>query len=338
MLKPLFATLLFNVAVNFSFAQHLVNKVQFFTDTAMVTATLKLDVKKLIIRKDVPGQLFPATFSCKMADSLNVNDQIAVEVRGHFRRAHCYLPPLKLIYRQNPSCAFYNFKDLKLVNSCMPSRTDDQNLLKEYLTYKIYNLLTDKSFRVRLLRLSYVDSGGKRGTITEHAFLVEDVKDLASRNHCKLMKNEKIPTRSTDRNQMVLASVFEYMIGNTDWSVPENHNIRLIKPKHDQTGVPFMVPYDFDFSGLVNTDYALPDERMGLKTVRTRLYRGAPVSKDELIPVLDYYNQKKAAIYAAINGFDLLSGASKKEMTDYLDEFYATINDRGDVRSAFALQ
>jgi hypothetical protein len=335
MLRRLFTVLLFIVACNFSFAQYFINKGQFFTDTAIVGAALKLDVKKLIICKDVPGQLFPATFSCKMGDSLNVSDQIALEVRGHFRRAHCYLPPLKLIFRQNPSSAFYHFKDLKLVNSCMPSRSDDQNLLKEYLAYKIYNLLTDKSFRVRLLRLSYVDSAGKRGTVTEHAFLVEDLKDLAKRNHSKLIKNEKVPTRSTERGQMILASVFEYMIGNTDWSVPENHNIRLIKPKGDSTAVPYMVPYDFDFSGLVNTDYALPDERMGLKTVRNRLYRGAPVTSVELVPVLDYFNQKKDAIYAMINSFDLLTDASKKEMLDYLDEFYVTINNPRAVQRAF---
>ncbi len=338
MLKHLLTILLFIVAVNFSFAKRFVDKVRFLTDTSVVTSPLKLDVKKLLIRKDVPGEQFPAAFSCEIGDSLNVNDQIALEVRGHFRREHCYLPPLKLVYRQNPSNAFYNFKDLKLVNPCMPSRSDDQNLLKEYLVYKIYNLLTDKSFRVRLLQLSYVDSAGKKNTITEHAFLVEDIKDLAKRNHCKLIKNEKIPTRSTDRNQMVLASIFEYMIGNTDWSVPENHNIRLIKPKGDSTAAPCMVPYDFDFSGLVNADYALPDERMGLRTVRDRLYRGAPVRKDELTPVLDYFNQSKAAIYTTINNFDLITDTSKKEMTDYLDEFYATINSLAAVHRIFLSQ
>jgi len=94
MLKRLFTVSLLIVTVNFSFAQHFVDKVQFFTDTTMVTAVLKLDVKKLIIHKDVPGRLFPAMFSCKIGDSLNVNDEIALEVRGHFRRTNCYLPPL----------------------------------------------------------------------------------------------------------------------------------------------------------------------------------------------------------------------------------------------------
>ena len=324
--------------IHVAIAQKLVDKVQFFSDTTLVKSTLKVDVRKLMANKDLEGKLFPATFSCKMGDSLDVNDKISIQVRGHFRRSYCYLPPLKLIYKNNPSCAFYNFKDLKLVSACMPARVDDQYLLKEYLVYKIYNLLTDKSFRVRLLSMSYVDSAGRRATITEHAFLVEDVKDLAKRNSCKDMKDEKVPARSTDRNQMMLASVFEYMIGNTDWSVPGNHNIRLIKPKGDSTAVPYIVPYDFDFSGLVNTGYGAPDERLGLETVKDRLYRGLPITKDELAPVLDNFNQKKAAIYATINSFNLLTPTSKKEMTSYLDGFYLTINNPKEAQKAFAAQ
>jgi hypothetical protein len=315
-----------------------VNRDLFFCDTSTVASSLKLDVKKLLANKAEQGELFPATFTCKMGDSINVNDQIAVEVRGHFRRKYCYLPPLKLVYKQNPSCAFYNFKELKLVSSCMPTRSDDQNLLKEYLTYKIYNLLTDKSFRVRLLMMCYADSSGKRNPITQHAFVVEDVKEVAKRNTCKDVKKENIPLRFTNRNQMMLASVFEYMIGNTDWSVLGNHNMRLIKPKNDSTAMPYIVPYDFDFSGLVNTAYSAPDERLGIETVKDRLYRGLPITKDELATVLDYYNQKKAAIYALINSFDLLSSRSKKDMTSYLDGFYATINKPKEAQKAFASQ
>ena len=338
MAKRLFTALLFTTTINFAYAQGFVNKVQFFSDTSIITSALKFDIRKLIVRKDVQGQLFPATFSCKMGDSLNITDQIAIEVRGNFRRKHCYLPPLKLIYKQNPSCAFYNFKDLKLVSTCMPTRNDDQNLLKEYLVYKIYNLLTDKSFRVRLLKMGYVDRAGKRSTITQHAFFIEDIKELAKRNSCKAVKNEKIPIRSTDRNQMTLASVFEYMIGNTDWSVPGNHNIRLIQPKSDSTALPFMVPYDFDFSGLVNTAYAFPDERLGLGTVKRRMYRGAPITREELAPVLEFFNQKKTDIYAIINNFNLLTAESKKEITCYLDEFYTTINNPKDTQKAFSAE
>lgn len=338
MIKRLFSPLLLIVAVNFAYSQPFVDKVKFFCDTTLISSSLTFNVKKLISHKQEIGRLFPVRFCCKISDSLATSDQVMVEVRGHFRRGYCDLPPLKLVYKQNPSCAFYHFKDLKLVSACKPTKYDDQNLLKEYLVYKIYNLLTEKSFRVRLLSMSYVDSAGKKKTVTQHAFLVEDVKELAKRNSCKSLKNEKMPARATDRNQMLLTSIFEYMIGNTDWSVPGNHNIRLVKPVNDSAARPFMIPYDFDFSGIVSADYAVPDGRLGIQTVRDRLYRGLPVDGSELAPVLDCFIQKKAAIYAAINNFNLLTDISKKEMTSYLEEFYTTISNPENTRRAFLAQ
>jgi len=116
--------------------------------------------------KDKVGRVYPATFSCKLDDGSEINDHLLLEVRGHFRRGYCYLPPLKLIYDKNPASAFYTFKSVKLVSTCMTTWQDDQNLLKEYMIYKIYNMISDKSFRVRLLNLSYQDSSGKKKTIT----------------------------------------------------------------------------------------------------------------------------------------------------------------------------
>ncbi len=107
-----------------------------------------------------------------------------------------------------------------MVSACRATPYDDQNLLKEFIIYKIYNLITDKSFRVRLLNLSYRDSSGKKKTINQHAFIVEDIKELAKRNTCDDWTDRKFNTERTDRRQMTTVAVFEYMIGNTDWSVP----------------------------------------------------------------------------------------------------------------------
>jgi hypothetical protein len=287
---------------------------------------------------DKIGIIYPATFSCKMGDSLTINDPIQLEVRGHFRRGHCYLPPLKVIFKNDKSAAFYKLKSLKLVSNCRVSNSDDQNLLKEYLIYKIYNMITDKSFRVRLLNLTYKDSSEKKKPITQHAFLIEDVKELAKRSDCvdwTDWKGKKFGTEATDRQQMTTVAIFEYMIGNTDWSVPVNHNIRIIHSKKDSLSRPFVVPYDFDFSGLVNTNYSSPDERLGIENVRERLYRGFPRTMEELNIVLDVFNKQKPNIYALINNFDLLTPRTKKEMTLYLDEFYKTISSQYTVKDVF---
>ena len=95
------------------------------------------------------------------------------------------------------------------------------------------------------------------------------------------------------------------------------------------------MPYDFDFSGFVNTDYSAPDERMGIESVRERKYRGFPRTMEELNQVLDVFKKQKDAIYAIVNNFNLLTKASKEDITGYLDEFYKTINDKKEVESVF---
>lgn len=336
-MKPFFAALSFLIisTIGITYGQKSIDKVKFFKDTSTINATLTLNIKKMLAKKDKVGIIFPATFSCKLGDSLNINDKMEVEVRGHFRRAYCYMPPLKLIYKHNPTAAFYQLKSLKLVSSCMPSKDDEQNLLKEFIAYKIYNMITDKSFRVRLLNLSYQDSSGKKKTITEHAYLIEDIKELAKRNDCSDWTGKKFRVAATDRRQMTIAAIFEYMIGNTDWSVPANHNIKLLHNKSDSLSRPYPVPYDFDLSGLVNTDYAAPDPRLGLENVRERLYMGLQETNEELNEVFDIFNKKKANIYAIINNFNLLTPATKKDMINYLGEFFKTINNPSDVKATF---
>jgi hypothetical protein len=336
-MKSFFAalSLLIISTINFTYSQQFIYKVKFFNDTSVVNAALTLNIKKVLANKSKEGYIFPATFTCKIGDSLNVNDKISVEVRGHFRREYCYLPPLKLIYKNNPSTAFYHLKSLKLVSPCRVLWTDEQNLLKEFIVYKIYNLITDKSFRVRLLNLSYQDSSGQKKTIIEHAFLLEDIKEVAKRNDCADWSEKKFGTEATDRRQMTIVAIFEYMIGNTDWSVPVNHNIKLIHSKRDSLSRPYAVPYDFDFSGFVNTNYATPDERLGIENVKQRLYRGFPRAMEELNDVLDVFNKQKTNIYATINNFSLFTKASKKEMISYLDEFFKTINNPSTIKSTF---
>jgi len=336
-MKPFFVIFLLCVIglAKVADAQPLVDKRAFFNDTSVIQATLNANFGKLLRQKYKEGTIFPATFSCKLGDSMAINDQMAVEVRGHFRRDYCYLPPLKLQFNAVPGATLSPLKGLKLVSACRPVGMYEQYLLKEYLIYKLYNLITDKSFRVRLLNLSYQDSSGSKKTITEPAFLLEDAKDLAKRNDCKEWKKAKLPTESTDRRQMTIVAIFEYMIGNTDWSVSNDHNIKLIVSKNDTLSNPYVVPYDFDFSGLVSTNYSVPNEQLNIETVQQRLYRGFPRTMDEINGVLNIFRDKKADMYAAIKNFNLLAQYSKKEMTDYLDGFFDMINDPRQVKEVF---
>ena len=138
------------------------------------------------------------------------------------------------------------------------------------------------------------------------------------------------------RKQMTLVAIFEYMIGNTDWAVSVNHNIKLIVPVKDSTvAEPYSVPYDFDYSGLVNSDYSVPDERLEIESVKQRLYRGYPRSDKELEIALEIFMLQKSNIYETINHFELLTPKSRKTMVSYLDEFYDIIRQPNQVKSVF---
>lgn len=200
----------------------------------------------------------------------------------------------------------------------------------------MYNLLSPKSFRVRLIKMNYEDTKGKKKQMSQFAFFIEDIKAMAKRNHCKEYTKTKLTTEQTNREQMTMVAVFQYMIGNTDWAVPVLHNIRLMYPKNDSTVAPYAVPYDFDFAGLVNADYAIPSPDLPeIETVRQRLYRGFPRSMGELQAVFAVYNEQKDKIYDLINKFDLLTQSNRKDMIGYLDDFYKTINNPNEIQKVF---
>jgi len=313
-----------------------IDPIKFFETNDVLQAKLSMDYGKLIKTSAKP-EYFPATFSCKLEDTM-VSEQIRVIARGHIRKEICYLPPVKLNFHNNTSPKLYPLSSLKMVCTCFENSNGDQLLLKEYLVYKMYNLITEKSFRVRLLDLNYEDVNPKKKPFTAHAFLIESDKEMAKRSNCVELKNTRSHSEYTDRDQMTLVSIFQYMIGNTDFGVSANHNIILIQSAKDSTARPIVVPYDFDYAGIVDAYYAVPNEGLDIENVRQRLYRGYPRTEEEVKAAIAVFNKQKEKIYSLINGFDLLTEKNRKNITDYLDDFYKTINNNNLVRSIFVQQ
>ena len=312
-----------------------INSVQFFKEESILNVTIETYWTRLTKQKFNTGKIYAARFVTYLRDSPVINEGITIKVRGHFRREYCYMPPLKLSFIKSDSSVMYPLQSLKLVNTCGFSSSANQFLIKEYIAYRIYNLLTEKSFRVRLLNLQYKDSSQKKKPVIKPAFLIEDVKELANRNDCKEWKGEKQNTEATHRSQMTLVAIFQYMIGNTDWSVKAMHNIKLVQSLSNAKAKPFAIPYDFDYAGLVNTDYAIPDPLLNTASVKQRVYRGFERTMDELNEVLDLFKKQQEKIYNLINSFEQLTPASKKGMIIYLDGFYETIKDARKVQSIF---
>jgi hypothetical protein len=323
----------------FVFAQTLVvDKKNFFIDEHILEMDVVTDMKKLVgekLEKDYATNFQPATLTCRFADSTKVTEEIEIRARGKFRREECYVPSIMVNFKTPGAVIFKKLGKLKFVWPCSNAGYDEQLVLKEYLVYKIYNLLTDKSFRVRLVKLGYYDVNEKMKPRKLFGFFIEDVDDMAKRNSCEEVEPARPHTESTDKQQTTLVSLFQYMIGNTDWAVPVYQNIKLIRSKEDTLSKPFVVPYDFDYSGMVNANYAIPLPELGIESVTQRLYRGFPRTMDELKEVIQIYQLQRPAIDSLVKNFKQLESGHKKEMIKYIDDFFKIIANEKDIRYFF---
>jgi hypothetical protein len=241
------------------------------------------------------------------------------------------MPPLRLevLKGEAKKTPLAHLGRAKLVTHCRDEDRYEQYNVQEYLLYRVYALFTPLGHLARPARITYVDSArGKQET--RYGFLLEDPRQLAVRNGGKLVQTQGATSDDLDPFQTTLFAVFEYFIGNTDWSVPALHNVELVQA--NMTIYP--VPYDYDYSGVINTHYAAPDERLHIHSVRDRLYRGYCATNAELPRVLALFKEKKDAIYALYRTQAGLRPENARRALEYYDEFYRTINDPSDVRQS----
>lgn len=305
-------------------------KIKLFKDDEPLQMSITADIRAMIgEKKDTVFQ--KAVVRLRLPDSTDAEDEIEIRARGNFRREFCYFPSVMLNFKKKgEKTKLSSLGKIKMVCTCKTGNEFEQLVLKEYLTYKMFNLLTDKSFRVRLTKVNFIDAANRRKPFQYYGFLIEDVDDMAKRNDCKEYEVKNLNSELTDRQFMTLVNIFQYMIGNLDWSVPGAHNMKFVISRDSGIHRPYAIPYDFDYSGLVDAPYAVPPENIGTSTVTERVYRGYARSQQEINDVIALFKEKKTAIYALVNDFQPLEKKQKSKMISYLNEFYDTINtDRG---------
>jgi hypothetical protein len=259
---------------------------------------------------------------------------IKLKPRGNFRKEtrNCSFPPLLVDFnrkkKKSKKGVFDDQDKIKLVTHCQ----HQDYIFQEYMVYKMYNLLTDYSFKARVAQITYEDSARKRPSQTKYAFFIEDEESLAKRTKTENFKMKQTVMSAVDSLQMATVAVFEYMIGNTDWSVAFLHNIKLLAKKDH---FPLPVPYDFDHSGIVEAKYARPPEVLDLSSVRQRLYRGITYQPTVFKQVFDKFKSVKPQIYALYEGNTQLDPAYIKRTLKYLDSFYETIDDPKSLKRIF---
>lgn len=277
----------------------------------------------------VPGQLRYTD-----ADGTDVVLDLDLTSRGKSRLEQCKYPPLSinLKKKQTKSTLFAGQNKLKLVTPCRPTTEYKHYLAQEYTIYRAYNLLSEYSFRARMLEVTFRDSKGKRKDAVHAAFFIESDKEVAARLNMTKVETDAVRISQLAPEQISILTLFQYMIANTDWSARRGppsegccHNGKVIAPPNSASGW-VILPYDFDQSGIINTSYALPNERLGIRNVRQRLYRGYCRGNDRLDVTIAVFNDNRAAI-EALFGSATDQPSKNKTALKYLGRFYETIND-----------
>jgi hypothetical protein len=278
---------------------------------------------------------------------------LKINARGKSRRmaGYCTFPPLSLDFGEKATVKGTPFQGqgkLKLVTHCRGDSSHDQRIILEYLGYKLYNVVTPLSHRVRAAEVTYRNGPADKGT-TRFAFLIEDPDDIAARNNLDELEvgpNMPIRVSQLDARATARATMFEYMIGNLDWGFFDGppgedccHNAHLLAAEKAQPATATAikpVPYDFDMSGLVDAPYAGPPPGIRLDRVTQRYYRGYCFTNGELPAVIAEFKGHKAKLMAVIKEEERLNPDFKGKATRFLEGFFTALDNPEKLESEFS--
>lgn len=280
----------------------------------------------------IPGSLIDPS-----GQSIPIN----LELRGITRRTSeiCDFPPLRVDFNSPPpTSVFARQKKLKLITHCKNSASFQQYVLLEYSAYKMYNLLTPRSFRVRLANIEYREADGHPIT-SRIGYFLEELSDVAHRNGMKVAHApDRIPVDDLSPADAARYALFEHMIANHDWSMRAGpsgkdccHNADLIGVTAPGAIVP--IPYDFDYSGFVDTPYATPPAELDISDVRSRLYRGYCVHNREVLAAAQQMRAERGAILGVLGEVPGLEPGTRQKAAAYLEKFFGDIGSEADVNS-----
>lgn len=290
---------------------------------------IRTDLGSLIDHRNTDSAEQDAEFCILTANGKQVERtyQIKVSARGKYRRRICDFPPIKLDFSKSDlrKQGLSDYDDFKLVTHCQEDKSAGNDyLLREYLIYQLYQQLTPYSYRVQLLRIQYIDTQGQVSPLRRYGFLIEDTAELADRlgaTVCDTCLNPH-PSR-VDMQAENMHALFQYFISNTDFSLPMLRNLKVLTVA-DSMLLP--VAFDFDFSGMVNASYAIPNLQMGQLSLQHRIFLGLPASNEVIEANFALFRQKRETLFNTIDRFKPLNREARDEMILFLEQFYSHID------------
>lgn len=296
-----------------------------FETEEILEITLKGDVRSLF--KNTKGEALYFDFSLEYSEEPGKQLELPLRVRtrGHFRREMnmCSYPPLLLNFSKDETenTIFSGQDKLKLVMPCQ----GEKYVMREYYAYKLYNILTPRSFKVRLVRLTVEDQSEKPKEYDSFlGFLIEEEEKMAERNQMTSLDKDLVSPDAIAKDEFFRMAVFQYLIANTDWSIQYRQNIKLMSSA--EIAGPIAVPYDFDHAGIVRAPYANPAPELELASITDRRYRGYCVEEmEDFQKTFSEFIEKKEQIYGLYSESELLDEKYIKSNVKFLDAFFTTI-------------
>ncbi|MBC6993583.1 hypothetical protein QWY85_02375 [Neolewinella lacunae] len=319
---PLLLTALFSLLPLLASATSIFDLLYQGGDDAARKVTLTVAMDSILAKSPLDQT---ATFQFTDAQGQVQNWDLKVSIRGKFRRNRCEFAPLKFNFSKKDlkAAGLTNFDKYKLVTPCTDDAQAEGLITKEYLAYRAYNLLSPYSFRVQLLEITYVDANGRHPKRTETAFLIEDIDELAARHNAEEVENALgLPAEAYDPTAEATHALFQYLVGNGDWSLPLSRNLKVLRLPNGKLAP---VGYDFDFTGWVGAPYASPTLEVGQTSIYERVYLG--YLQDDLLmrEVATSFREQRKEVLSLINRARL-DEVEKEVLWRFASRFFNTIN------------
>jgi hypothetical protein len=313
--------------------------VPLFASLDPIEVVITADFKAVQRDRDVNSKkLYPGTLAIVKDGTAGTPIPIQLRTRGNVRRNPrlCSFSPLRLELPKDKSkgTIFEGHGALKLGTHCQGDGVYQQYTLKEYLANRLHHVLTPRSLRARLARVTYADTDAGKKPYTKLGIFFEDADDLAKRVDARELPVPRQMFQYLDQPSLLFMSLFQYMIGNVDYSILVLHNVIMLD---SAKGARMPVPYDFDYSGLVGAHYAAPAKGLPIASVDERLYRGPCKTEAEVNQALQPFREKQAellALPASLTALGLDEG-QRKNAEKYLNEFFELISKPDKVKRTF---
>jgi len=294
------------------------------------TIKIETDLKHLV-RHKIKEEYQPATVTILSLKGDLREWTTKVRARGNIRKKVCHFPPIKINFKEKElaSAGFDSLDILKLVLQCRSSKRTVSYVVKERLAYDLYAMIDTNSMRAKMVNVEFWNEGEMKESLS--AFLVETEDHYSQRLNSRIAESGKLNSSILKRDHYLKMTFFQYMIGNVDWAIQNKHNVEIIQTADKKY---IAVPYDFDYSGLVNTDYATPHKSLPIDEVTERFFMSKGVKIGEAIATAAYFISMKDGLYKCVTAASYLDDDDKEEVIHYLDGFYQTMESERSLKRA----